>query len=287
MSKILDGKEVGKAVKSKVKAEALALKKKGIIPKLAVLRVGESQASIAYENAAIKVMTAVGIATERKTMPEEATTVDVLSVIDELNADETVHGVIMMQPLPSHISRSELSSRLDPRKDVDALNPVNMGRLVEDDPRAMVPSTAKAVMEILDYYGYNLKGAEVCVIGSSPVVGKPLVHMLLNRFATVANCHVYTKDNRVHSTRADIVISATGALGLVGPDYIKEGATVIDVGYGFKDGKACGDVRFDEVKDKAGAITPVPGGVGSVTTAVLAVQTLKAVKLLHPELAEA
>ncbi|RLK63365.1 bifunctional 5,10-methylenetetrahydrofolate dehydrogenase/5,10-methenyltetrahydrofolate cyclohydrolase [Atopobacter sp. AH10] len=286
MSQILDGKAVGRAVKAKVKEEAVRLKMKGVTPKLVILRVGDSKASMAYEKAAMKVMKSVEIEVETRTLKEESSTAEVLAAIDDLNNDPNVHGVIMMQPLPQHISRKDVSSRLDPRKDVDALNPINLGLLMEGDPKAMAPSTAQAVMEILDYYAYDLKGADVCVIGSSPVVGKPLVNMLLNRFATVSNCHIYTKDNRLYSTKADIVISATGALGLVGADYIKEGATVIDVGYGFKDGVACGDVRYDEVAPKAGAITPVPGGVGSVTTAVLAVHTIKAVKLLYPELEE-
>ena len=186
----------------------------------------------------------------------------------------------MMQPLPSQISREEVSRYLDPRKDVDALNPINMGMLVEGNPNAFAPSTAQAVIEILDYYDYDLTGAEVSVIGSSPVIGKPVTIMLLNRGATVANMHQLTVDNTLHTKKSDIIVSATGALGLVGPDYVKEGATIIDVGYGFKDGKATGDVRFDEVEPLVSAITPVPGGVGSVTTAVLASQVIKSVGLL-------
>lgn len=280
MSKILDGREVSRAIKAKVKEEAEVLKQQGVHPKLVVLRIGENPASITYEKSAIKVMKSVGIEAEGKNLPETATTEEVVAVVDELNADSNVHAVILMQPLPAHISKQTIGEHLDPHKDVDALNPYNLGRLFVNDPTAMAPSTAQAVMEILDYYAYDLKGAEVCVIGASPVVGRPLVNLLMNRYATVSNCRFSTKDCKIHTTKADIVISATGALGLVGPEFIQEGATVIDVGFGYQNGKACGDVRFDEVAPKAGAITPVPGGVGSVTTAVLALQTIKATKLL-------
>ncbi|EHR37834.1 bifunctional 5,10-methylenetetrahydrofolate dehydrogenase/5,10-methenyltetrahydrofolate cyclohydrolase [Facklamia languida] len=281
MAKILDGKEVGKAIRERTKKEAEALREQGIVPKLVVLRVDENPSSMAYEKNAMKVMEKCGIEAEARTELDAKTTEDVLKIIDELNADQSVSGVIIMQPLPEGIERAEIAERLHPFKDVDALNPINLGKLVNNDDTAMAPSTAQACIEILDYYNYELEGAEVCVVGSSPVVGKPLVVMLSNRNATVSNTHVYTKDNTVHSTLADILVSATGALGLVGPDYIKEGATVIDVGYGFKDGKATGDVRFDEVEPKASAITPVPGGVGSVTTGVLASQVVKGAKLLN------
>ncbi|MGF3067103.1 bifunctional 5,10-methylenetetrahydrofolate dehydrogenase/5,10-methenyltetrahydrofolate cyclohydrolase [Facklamia sp. P12934] len=281
MGKILDGKEVGKAIRERTRQEAEALREKGIVPKLVVLRVDENPSSMAYEKNAMKVMEKCGIEAEARTELDAKTTEDVLKIIDELNADKSVSGVIIMQPFPEGIERAEIAERLNPYKDVDALNPVNLGKLINNDPTAMAPSTAQACIEILDYYDYELEGAEVCVIGSSPVVGKPLAVMLSNRNATVSNTHVYTKDNTIHTTLADIVVSATGALGLVGPDYIKEGATVIDVGFGYKDGKATGDVRFDEVEPKASAITPVPGGVGSVTTGVLASQVVKGAKLLN------
>lgn len=281
MAKILDGKEVGKAIRQRNKEEAEKLIERGIEPKLVVVRVDENKSSIAYEKNAMKVMEKCGIKAEARTELDVNTTEDLLKVIDELNEDDSVSGVICMQPFPEGINRAEVAERLHPFKDVDALNPVNLGKLVNNDPTAMAPSTAQACIEILDYYDYELEGAETCVIGSSPVVGKPLMVMLSNRNATVSNTHVYTKDNTIHSTLADIVVSATGALGLVGPDYIKEGATVIDVGFGYKDGKATGDVRFDEVEPKASAITPVPGGVGSVTTAVLASQVIKGAKLLN------
>lgn len=281
MSKILDGKEVGKAIREQNKKEAEKLKEQGIEPKLVVVRVDENKSSIAYEKSAMKVMEKCGIKAEARTELDLKSTDDLVAVIDELNADDSVSGVICMQPFPEGINRAEIAERLHPYKDVDALNPINLGKLINNDPTAMAPSTAQAVIEILDYYDYELKGAETCVVGSSPVVGKPLAVMLSNRGATVSNTHEFTKDNTVHSRLADILVSATGALGLVGPDYIKDEAVVIDVGFGYKDGKATGDVRFDEVEPKASAITPVPGGVGSVTTAVLASQVIKGAKLLN------
>lgn len=281
MTKILDGKEVGKSIREGVKVEAAALREKGIVPKLVVLRVDENPASVSYEKAALKVMEKCGIEGEARTKLDAVTTEDVLRVIDEINEDKSIHGVILMQPLPEGISRSAVSSRLHPIKDVDALNPVNNGKLVENDQTAMAPSTAKAVMEILKYYDYELEGVDACVIGSSPVVGKPLTVMLLNENATVSNCHVFTKDTKEYSKKADILVSATGALELVDSSYVKEGAVVIDVGFGYKDGKATGDVKYDDVFPVASAITPVPGGVGSVTTAVLASQVIKAAKILN------
>lgn len=280
MAKILDGKEVGKALKERVKESAEQYREQGIVPKLVVLRVGEEKSSIAYENAAKKVMESVSIDSDSVTLSGDSTTEDVIEAIEKLNNDDSVHGVIMMQPLPEQISRSEVSEKLDPRKDVDGLNPVNMGKLVEGDDTAMAPSTPAAVMEILKYYDYDLKGVEATVIGSSPVVGKPMSIMLLNAGATVANTHGKTKDNRLHTLKSELIVSATGALHLVDDSYIPEGATVIDVGYGYKDGKPTGDVNYDLVEPIAGAITPVPGGVGSVTTAVLALQVIKAVGIL-------
>lgn len=279
MTKLLSGKEVGKSIRQQAGLEAEELRAEGIVPKLAILRVGADKASISYERNAIKAMTESKIDVETFILDETSTTQEVIEVIDQLNEDTTIHGVIIMQPLPENISRNEISSHLDPLKDVDGVNPINLGYLIEGNEKALTPSTPQAVLEMLDYYGYELEGADVVVIGSSPIVGKPLTTMLTNRNATVSNLHIYTKDARKYAKQADILISATGALGLVDASYVKEGATVIDVGYGFKDGKATGDVQFEDVQPHAAAITPVPGGVGSVTTSVLASQVIKAAKL--------
>lgn len=281
MAKILDGKEVAKALLAKTKVEVDELIAQGITPKLAVLRVGDDPASEAYSNAAIKKAAQVNIAGEEYYLPGTSTTEDVIKAIEALNSDDNVSGILVMQPLPNGISRADVSYAIDPNKDVDALNPSNFGRLAENDPEAMVASTPKAVMELLKYYDYDLKGADVCVIGSSPVVGKPLCIMLLNADATVSNCHIFTKDTRAYAKNADILISATGALQMVDASFVKEGAVVVDVGYGYKDGKACGDVQFAAVEPIASAITPVPGGIGSITTAIVNKQVLKAAKRIH------
>lgn len=281
MAKILDGKAVAQALLAKTKLEVDELIAQGVTPKLAVLRVGDDPASEAYSNAAIKKAGQVNIAGEEFYLPGTSTTEEVIAAIQELNNNNDISGILVMQPLPSGISRADVSDAIDPNKDVDSLNPSNFGRLAENDPDAMVASTPKAVMELLKYYEYDLKGADVCVIGSSPVVGKPLCIMLLNADATISNCHIFTKDTKSYTKKADILISATGALQMVDASYVKEGAVVIDVGYGYKDGKPVGDVQFASVEPIASAITPVPGGIGSITTAIVNKQVVKAAKRIH------
>lgn len=283
MTQILDGKAVGRAIRKQARLDAEKLKEIGVTPKLAILRVGEEEASKSYERNAIRSMKDAAIAVETFKLDEMSTTEDVIKMIDQLNKDKAIHGVIIMQPLPDAISRQEISSYLDWKKDVDGINPLNLGFLIEENEEALVPSTPQAVIEMIDYYGYELEGKDVVVIGSSPVVGKPLSIMLANRNATVSNLHIHTKDVRKYTREADILISATGALGLVDATYVKDGAVVFDVGYGYQNGKVMGDVQFNAVKEIARAISPVPGGVGSVTTSVLAAQVIKAAKLQGTE----
>lgn len=284
MIKILDGKVVGQAIRRQARLDAKKLTEAGVTPKLGILRVGEEEASKSYERNAIRAMKDAAIAVETFVLAEMSSTEDVIKMIDQLNKEQSIHGVIIMQPLPDAISRREISSYLDWKKDVDGINPLNLGFLIEENETALVPSTPQAVIEMLDYYEIELEGTDVVVIGSSPVVGKPLAIMLGNRNATVSNLHIHTKDARKYTKEADIVISATGALGLVDDSYVKEGAVIIDVGYGYQNGKIMGDVQFDAVKEMASAISPVPGGVGSVTTSVLAAQVIKAAKLQISEM---
>lgn len=283
MTQILDGKAVGRAIRKQARLDAEKLRKIGVTPKLAILRVGEEEASKSYERNALRSMKDAAIAVETFKLDEMSTTEDVIKMIDQLNKDKAIHGVIIMQPLPDAISRQEISSYLDWKKDVDGINPLNLGFLIEENEEALVPSTPQAVIEMIDYYGYELEGKDVVVIGSSPVVGKPLSIMLANRNATVSNLHIHTKDVRKYTREADILISATGALGLVDATYVKDGAVVFDVGYGYQNGKVMGDVQFNAVKEITRAISPVPGGVGSVTTSVLAAQVIKAAKLQGTE----
>lgn len=279
MTQILDGKVVGQAIRKQARLDAEKLREVGVTPKLAILRVGEEEASKSYERNAIRAMKDATIAVETFQLDEMSTTEEVVKMIDQLNHDQAIHGVIIMQPLPDGISRREISNYLDCKKDVDGINPLNLGFLIEENAAALVPSTPQAVIEMLDYYGLELAGKDVVVIGSSPVVGKPLSIMLGNRHATVSNLHIHTKDVRKYTKQADILISATGALGLVDETYVKKGAVVIDVGYGYQNGKIMGDVQRDVIQEIASAISPVPGGVGAVTTSVLAAQVIKAAKL--------
>ncbi|WP_080145741.1 bifunctional 5,10-methylenetetrahydrofolate dehydrogenase/5,10-methenyltetrahydrofolate cyclohydrolase [Marinilactibacillus piezotolerans] len=276
MTKVLSGKEVADKINQQTQQVVEELKLIHHIPALAIVRVGEDPSSIAYETAAIKAMNQVGIEVESIVFPEDAPSEHILSAIDDLNENADTHGILVMQPLPESLSRNEVALRISPDKDIDGLTPSNLGKLVENDQTGLWPSTPKAVMELLAYYEIELAGSDVCVIGSSPVVGKPLSILLLNAEATVANCHIKTKDLTQYTRQADIVISATGAPHLVSPEHVREGAVVIDVGYGQVDGKTCGDVQYDAVAEKAAAITPVPGGIGTITTAVLAEQVVKA-----------
>ncbi|SDJ96124.1 bifunctional 5,10-methylenetetrahydrofolate dehydrogenase/5,10-methenyltetrahydrofolate cyclohydrolase [Alkalibacterium thalassium] len=276
MTKELKGRPVAKALLERTMNTVEDLKKIDCYPTLAIVRVGDDKSSISYENAAIKTMQQSGIAVEPVIFKETADAEEVLQSIEALNQKADIHGILVMQPLPDTLARNDIARCLNPNKDIDGLTPENLGRVVENDPTTLVPSTPKAVMALLEFYGIAVEGKDVCVIGSSPVVGKPLSIMLLNEEATVSNVHVKTKDIKHYTCQADIVISATGVVELVKAEHIKEGAIVIDVGFGYKDGKPVGDVSYDNVYEKAGAITPVPGGVGSITTAILAEQVAQA-----------
>lgn len=272
----LSGRPVAQKLLNQAKQTVDDLKKIDCFPTLAIVRVGEEKSSISYENAAIKAMTRVGIEVESVVFEETVTSKKVIQAIIGLNKDKAIHGILVMQPLPASVSRNDIARCIHPKKDIDGLTPENLGRVVENDGNTLVPSTPKAVMALLNHYAIPLEGKDICVIGSSPVVGKPLTLMLLNAEATVSNLHVKTKDTKRYTQQADIVISATGVVELITADHIKEGAVVIDVGFGYKDGKPVGDVKYDEVAAKASAVTPVPGGVGSITTAVLAEQVAQA-----------
>lgn len=279
--KELNGKVVAEELMRQTAQTVDDLKKINCLPTLAIVRVGEETSSISYENAAIKTMQKVGITVESHLFDEDIESEEVITAIERLNQDPSIHGILVMQPLPDSLSRNDIARCIDPAKDIDGLTPENLGRVVENDTNALYPSTPRAVMELLDYYGIEVEGKDICVIGSSPVVGKPLSIMLLNAEATVTNLHIKSKDVKRHTKEADIVISATGSIELVTADYIREGAVVVDVGFGYKDGKPVGDVKFDEVSKVASAITPVPGGIGSITTAVLAEQVSRAAWILN------
>lgn len=280
MVKLLTGDPLRQKMLKNLKQDIQTIKTKGIQPALAIVRMEGRNEALAYENMARKTMDSIGIKTESVTLNANTSLDDMKECIKRLNNNSNIHGILVMQPLASHINRRDIAQLVHPNKDVDGLNPVNLGKLMAGDDNVMYPSTAKAVLELIDYYRLSLKGIDVCIVGSSLVVGRPLSQMLLNRQATVTNCHIHTKDLVAHTSKADVLISATGALELIKDQHVKDNAIVIDVGFGIKNGKKTGDVDFDSVKAKVSQITPVPGGVGSITTVVLAQQVLKATKLL-------
>ena len=276
MTTELKGKPVARQLLDRAAQTVEDLKRIDCFPTIAIVRAGSDKASVSYENAAVKTMERVGIAVESVVFKETVTSDAFMAALRGLNQNKNIHGILVMQPLPGNLSRNDVARCVDPATDIDGLTPENLGLVVENEKKALVPSTPKAVMALLDHYDIALEGKDVCVIGSSPVVGKPLTLMLLNAEATVSNLHIKTKDTKSYTQKADIVISATGVVELLKADDIKDGAVVIDVGFGYKDGKPVGDVKYDEVAAKASAVTPVPGGVGSITTAVLAEQVAQA-----------
>ena len=281
MTKILDGRVVAKSLNQKTLKQINELKEAGVLPTLAIVRADENPDSIQYEKAATRYMTKVGIETKSITFEQEVSEDQFLDTITTLNSDPTVHSILVMQPLPDNISLKKVSECISPLKDIDGMHPLNLGRIMTGDNKAHLPSTVKAVVEMLKYYEMSVAKKDICVIGKSTTVGKPLSLLLLNERATVSNCHTGTKQLKKYTNEADILISATGAIGLITKEHVKKDAIVIDVGFNFKDNKAYGDVRYEEVSAIASAITPVPGGVGSVTTASLAQQVANAAEWLQ------
>lgn len=277
MAKQLLGKEVTASLNAKLTERAEALKAKGIMPKLAIVRCGENPSDISYEKGAMKRAETIGIETERHLLPEDVTKEALIAKIEELNADDSVHGVLLFRPLPKHLKadQDEIINHLAAAKDVDCMTDLSNAGVYEGKDLGFPPCTPQACMEILDYYGYDLKGKNVCVIGRSLVVGKPAAMMLMKKNATVTVCHTKTVDVSSIARKADIIVTSAGVLGSLTKDYVAPGQTVIDVSINWdpkkKDGKGgiAGDAVFDEVEPIVDAITPVPGGVGSVTTSVL------------------
>ena len=281
MAKILDGRAVAKALNKQTTAQIDSLQEAGITPTLAIMRADENPASIQYEKSAARYMEKMRIATKHVVFEEGVNEAEFLEALDQLNNDSDVHGILVMQPLPRSISLARVSERISPTKDIDGMHPLNLGHIMAGNQKAHLPSTVKAVVELLRYYDISVSQKDICVIGKSNTVGKPLSILLLNERATVSNCHTGTQNLEKYTSEADILISATGSIGLVTPQHVKKGAVVIDIGFNFKDNKAHGDVQYEEVAKIASAITPVPGGVGSVTTAALAQQVANAAQWLQ------
>ena len=270
MAKVLEGKAVAAAMAGQLRLRAEALARRGVAPRLAILRVGENGSDLAYERAAAKRCAALGIGVETLTLPGDADTQAVLAAIDRVNADERIHGCLPLRPLPGAIDDGSVRQRLSARKDVDGIGPASLARLFTGSGEGFSPCTAQACLELLDYYGVSLRGKHAVIIGRSLVVSRPLALLLVERDATVTICHTKTVDLPALCRTADILVSAAGKAGLVDASYLRPGQVVVDVGVNVSpEGKLCGDVRFEQAEKVVEAITPVPGGVGSVTTLVL------------------
>lgn len=277
MPVIIDGKKISQDVRNEIREKTLRLKKeKGIVPGLAVILVGDDPASQIYVRGKKNACEEVGFLSKEFRLPADTSEAKLLDIIDELNHDHEIHGLLVQLPVPDHIRTDAIIEAIDPRKDVDGFHPYNVGRLFSGNPyhRSCTPA---GIIELLDRYEIELKGKEAVIVGRSNIVGKPLIMMLLERHATVTVCHTRTKDLSEVTKRAEILVAAAGSPGMITGDMIRAGAVVIDVGINRLDtGKLVGDVAFADACERASYITPVPGGVGPMTIAMLLRNTLGA-----------
>ena len=271
MAELLRGKEVAASINEASRTKALQLKAEGIIPTLAILRVGEKESDLSYERGAMKRCADVGVRTVSKVLPETVSSDEFYKTLEDLNRYAAVHGILMFRPLPKHLDNERARNAIVPEKDIDGCTDGSLAGVFTNKDLGFPPCTAQAAIEILDHYGIELKGKNITLVGRSLVVGKPLAMMLLNRNATVTICHTRTVDLPSITKRADIIIAAAGQPEMLTTDYFSNGQIIIDVGINWSEAKSklCGDVLFEDAEPIAGAITPVPGGVGAVTTSVL------------------
>lgn len=265
----LRGMPVVKQIAADASLQVEELKKKGIEPKLAVVRVGEREDDLSYERGLLKRFDAVGALVESVVFPVDVTQEELEAGIKRLNEDDKVHGILVFRPLPKHLDEEVIKEMVAPMKDVDCMGSANTAHVFAQDGKGHAPCTPQAVIEMLDFYGYDLTGKKAVVVGRSMVVGKPLAQMLLKKNATVTICHTKTADLRAEVKAADFVFACAGVAKMLDASYVSEGQVVIDVGINVLDGKLCGDVDYETVSEIAAAATPVPGGVGTVTTSVL------------------
>ncbi|KAI4453078.1 c-1-tetrahydrofolate synthase cytoplasmic-related [Holotrichia oblita] len=276
MAKLLSGKEVSQRVSSELKAEVAELNKKGVTPGLAVIIVGDDPASKIYVGLKEKMCNELGIYSEKYELPKETTENELLELVNRLNVDGNIHGILVQSPLPEHLDESIIVNNILPAKDVDAFHPVNVGRIMIGD-YDFVPCTPAGIMELIAESGVEVAGKECVVVGRSNIVGKPMAMLLLHQNGTVTMCHSRTKNLKEVTRRADILVAAVGRSNFITADMVKEGSVVIDVGMNrLPDGKLVGDVDFETVEKIASAITPVPGGVGPMTISMLMKNTVKA-----------
>ena len=275
----MDGKALSKKIRGQILAETTALKEQGITPGLAVIIVGEDPASQIYVRNKERACEECGFYSEKYALPAETTQEELLALIDKLNRDPKINGILCQMPVPEHISEEAVIGAIDAKKDVDAFHPVNVGKIMVGN-FDFLPCTPAGAMELLDEYGIEIQGKNCVVIGRSNIVGKPMSMLLLHRHGTVTICHSRTQNLKEICANADILVAAVGKAGFVTADMVKEGAAVIDVGINRNaEGKVCGDVCTAEVAEKAAFITPVPGGVGPMTITMLMKNTLKAARL--------
>ena len=281
---LLRGKPLADLIKRDTEKKTEELINRGIVPTLGILRIGESESDIAYENSAVKTAAALGIHVEKYIMDEKSKEDEVIDVLKVMNEDENIHGILMFRPLPPHIDEDRVRNHIEPSKDVDGISDAGVGSLFTGNRIGFPPCTAEAAVAILDYYGIEVSGKKAVVIGRSLVVGKPAAMMLLDRHATVTVCHSRTAAGDLEDicAGADIIISAAGRINTVGLSHVSGKQIIVDVGINFgEDGKMRGDVDFEALKGNAAAVTPVPGGVGSVTTALLMYHVVEAAAASH------
>ncbi len=278
MATVIDGKKMANEMRAAIKEEVQALIAQGHQPKMAVVLVGSDPASVYYAKAKKTACEKAGIVYDLHQLPEDSTLEQVQGLVHQLNADASVHGIMIELPLPKALDKEAVLSLVDPNKDVDGVTPVNKGRLMAGQD-GLFPATPQSCIEIILRSGIKLEGAETVLVGHGETVGKPLTSLLMRHLPTLTICHHMTRDLAAHTRQADLLIVAVGKAGLIKGDMIKPGATVIDVGINEVDGKIVGDVSYDEAAQVAGMITPVPGGVGSLTTAIIMQNLLKAMKM--------
>lgn len=284
MSILMKGADVAKTMKEDLTGEARRLKDRGILPSLTIVRLGARPDDLAYERGARKRMEMIGIECKVVELPETITQAEFEKTFFKINEDPKVHGILLFRPLPGHLDEGPVVSRINPLKDVDCMCPVNIAKVFSGDETGHAPCTPEAVMEMLDYYKIDPRGKKVTVIGRSMVVGKPLSMLLLKRHATVTICHTRTKDLSATCREAEILVAAAGKARMVTADMIGDGAVVVDVGINVDaKGNLCGDVDFNAAEPVTSYISPVPRGVGSVTSSVLAKHVLKAAEYLSLE----
>ncbi len=287
-AQIIDGKQVAAEMREELKKEVAKLKEQGIVPGLGVILVGEDPASKSYVTAKEHTCEEIGIYSDDNRLPAETPQKELMALVQKMNKDPKVHGILVQLPLPKHLNETEVLLAIDPVKDVDGFHPMNVGKMVVGE-EAFLPCTPHGVIQLLIRSGVKIEGAEVVIVGRSNIVGKPLANMLIqkkpNRNATVTVCHTRTKDLARHTRRADILIAAAGQPNTITADMVKEGVVVIDVGVNRVDDptkkqgfRLVGDVDFEAVKEKASLITPVPGGVGPMTITMLMYNTVEAAR---------